>query len=270
MQVRRTLSTANGKGFTFGEPKTARSRRSVKLPALALAALKRHRRAQLEERMRLAALWEDHDLVFANRRGNPVSRQDLTTRSFKPLLRRAGLPDVRFHDLRHTCATILLRAGKHPKYVQELLERFADRLRACDAWGMNAYSKDLRLKVLQAVQRGVPRKEVAGLLGISISTISRYVKLKASGEGIAPKPSPGRTSKILGEPAHRRSLWRQLERNDTATLEEHCEMFEEERGVRVSVATMSRAVRKLGWTFKKGRWHPPNATSKGEDPSEGT
>jgi integrase len=71
--------------------------------------------------MRLARLWQDNDFVFANRRGNPVSRQDLATRSFKPLLRRAGLPDARFHDLRHTCATILLRAGKHPKYVQELL-----------------------------------------------------------------------------------------------------------------------------------------------------
>ena len=83
------------------------------------------------------------------------------------------------------------------------------------------------------------------------STISRYVKLKASGEQIAPKPSPGRRAKILDDPAHRRALWRQLERNDTATLEEHKEMFEKERGVSVSVATMSRAVRKLGWTFKK-------------------
>jgi transposase len=127
---------------------------------------------------------------------------------------------------------------------------------------MNAYSKDLRLKVLEAVERGVPRREVSEMLGISISTISRYVKLKASGCQIAPKPSPGRTSKILADPAHRRALWRQLERNDTATLEEHSEMFEEGRGVRVSVATMSRAVRKLGWTFKKGRWHPPSAMSE--------
>jgi transposase len=131
---------------------------------------------------------------------------------------------------------------------------------------MNAYSKDLRLKVLSAVERGVPRKEVSGLLGISVSTISRYVKLKASGRDIAPKPSPGRTPKILADPAHRRALWRQLQENHTATLEEHCEMFEEGRGVRVSVATMSRAVRRLGWTFKKGRWHPPSVTSKGEDP----
>ena len=128
---------------------------------------------------------------------------------------------------------------------------------------MNAYSKDLRVKVLDAVGRGVPRKEVAELLGISLSTISRYVKLKASGRRIAPMPSPGRKAKILASPDHRRALWRQLEENDTATLEEHCKMFERERGVSVSVATMSRAVRKLGWTFKKDRWHPPSAMSKG-------
>ncbi len=127
---------------------------------------------------------------------------------------------------------------------------------------MNAYSKDLRLKVLDAVERGVPRKEASEFLGISISTISRYVKLKASGREIAPKPSPGRKAKILASPAYKSALWRQLEKNDTATLEEHREMFEKERGVCVSVATMSRAVRKLGWTFKKDRWHPPSATSK--------
>jgi transposase len=129
---------------------------------------------------------------------------------------------------------------------------------------MNAYSKDLRLKVLDAVERGVPRREVSELLGISLATISRYVKLKASGREIAPKPSPGRKAKILASLAHKRALWRQLEENDTATLEEHREMFEKERGISVSVATMSRAVRKLGWTFKKDRWHPPRETSKKE------
>ena len=136
--------------------------------------------------------------------------------------------------------------------------------------GMNAYSKDLRLKVLSAVERGVPRREVAELLGISLSTISRYVTLKASGREIAPKPSPGRKAKILDSPAHTRALWRQLEGNDTATLEEHSEMFEKERGIRVSVATMSRAVRRLGWSFKKDRWLPPSATSEEGAPSPGT
>jgi transposase len=77
---------------------------------------------------------------------------------------------------------------------------------------MNAYSKDLRVKVLDAVGRGVPRREVAELLGISLSTISRYVKLKASGRRIAPMPSPGRKAKILASPDHRGALWRQLEK----------------------------------------------------------
>lgn len=136
--------------------------------------------------------------------------------------------------------------------------------------GMNAYSKDLRLKALAAVERGVPRREVAEFLGISIATISRYVKLKASGGDLAPKPSPGRRAKISESPAHRRALWRQLQENDTATLEEHCGMFEEERGVWVSVATMSRAVRRLGWTFKKDRWRPPSETSAGGGTSRST
>src|SRR5215217_1620937 len=133
---------------------------------------------------------------------------------------------------------------------------------------MNAYSKDLRLKVLDAVERGIPRREVSELLGISLSTISRYVKLKASGREIAPKPSPGRKAKILDNLAHKRALWRQLEENDTATLEEHREMFEKEQAICVSVATMSRAVRKLGWIFKKNIRHPPRETSKEEALSE--
>ncbi len=71
---------------------------------------------------------------------------------------------------------------------------------------------------------------------------------------------------LTGEPGieviaeAKRALWAQLEANADATLERHCELWEEERGVRVSVATMSRAVRKLGWTFKKSRWWPPSET----------
>ena len=108
------------------------------------------------------------------------------------------------------------------------------------------------------------------MLGISLATISRYVKLKASGEDVAPKPSPGRKAKILDDPNYRRALWEQLEENDTATLREHCEMFEHKRGVSVSVATMSRAVRKLGWTFKKDHWESPSAMKREEVLSEST
>jgi integrase len=71
--------------------------------------------------MRLASLWKDHDLVFTTGVGTPISRADLITRSFKPLLRRADLPDIRFHDLRHTCATLLLGEGVNAKVVSEML-----------------------------------------------------------------------------------------------------------------------------------------------------
>ena len=62
----------------------------------------------------------------------------------------------------------------------------------------------------------------------------------------------------------RRALWRQLEARPEATLEEHRRLWERERGVRVSVATMSRAIRRLGWTYKQRRWEPQSATSKPE------
>lgn len=121
LHIRRTLSTAMGAGFSFNPPKTAKSRRSIKVPKLALQTLRRHRVVQLEKRMKAGDLWKDHDLVFTTGVGTPISRADLITRSFKPLLRRAGLPDIRFHDLRHTCATLLLGKGVHVKLVQELL-----------------------------------------------------------------------------------------------------------------------------------------------------
>ena len=130
---------------------------------------------------------------------------------------------------------------------------------------MGAYSKDLRLKVLDAVDRGVPRKEVVGVFGVSLATLKRWLKRRKEGEDLAPKPSSGRTPTLLATAEEKRALWKQLEENDEATLERHCELWEERRGVRVSVATMSRAIRsKLGWTYKKRRWVPPSETKKTE------
>lgn len=101
---------------------------------------------------------------------------------------------------------------------------------------MNAYSKDLRLRVLDAVDRGVPRKEVAGLFGVSLSTIKRYIKRCREGEDLAPKPSPGRKRRILASAQEKRALWKQLEQNNEATLGHHCQLWEEKRGVRASLA----------------------------------
>jgi integrase len=105
----------------LGETKTRRGRRQINLTPRTLNALKAHRKKQLEEKMRLAGLYKDHGLIFTSGIGTPVNPENLVKRSFQPLLKKAGLPDIRFHDLRHTCATLLLGRGVHPKLVQELL-----------------------------------------------------------------------------------------------------------------------------------------------------
>ncbi len=120
LQVRRVLTTAK-EGPKFTAPKTAKSRRIVSLNRHAVEALRRHHDRQFEESTRFADEWQDYGLVFVTTTGTPINPRNLTGRSFKPLLKRAGLPDVRFHDLRHTCAPLLLSSGVHPKLVQELL-----------------------------------------------------------------------------------------------------------------------------------------------------
>jgi integrase len=97
------------------------SRRQVLLVAVAVEALKLHRDRQGEERRRAGDRWEDSDLVFPNTVGRPINPSNFLRREFYPLLEDAGLPRMRFHDLRHSAATLLLKMGVHPKIVSELL-----------------------------------------------------------------------------------------------------------------------------------------------------
>jgi integrase len=119
VRVARTLSAAKS-GPRFTTPKSGRGR-SIALTEGATIALRGHRRRQTEERLRVGTLWEDQGLVFPSTTGRPLSRDAVYRRSFAPLLKRAGLPRITLHDLRHTCATLLLGQGMNPKYVQELL-----------------------------------------------------------------------------------------------------------------------------------------------------
>lgn len=119
---------------------------------------------------------------------------------------------------------------------------------------MNAYSKDLRLKVLDALAQVLPRKEAARLFEVSLSTIKRYLKLRKHTRDVAAKPSPDRTPTIGKSVEHRRALCSQLEANRDANQERHCELWEARHGVKVSISTMSRAIRKLGWLHKKRAW----------------
>ena len=121
LRVARQLQRArDGGGLVFASTKTKKGRH-VSLGPTVVAALRRHWSRQAQEKLAVGPLYEDQGLVFASLSGTPLEASNLVRRSFKPLLRRAGLPDIRFHDLRHTCATLLFGQGHHPKDVQLLL-----------------------------------------------------------------------------------------------------------------------------------------------------
>ena len=104
------MNTKSGKG------------RRVRLIRRAVTALKDHHKGQLEERMRLAGIWQDQDLVFPNEIGSLLNPSNLRNRSFNRIKARSDVrKDLRFHDLRHTCATLLLRESVNVKVVSEML-----------------------------------------------------------------------------------------------------------------------------------------------------
>lgn len=108
LQIRRALQRQRGRGLVFVEPKSVTSRRCICLSNLTLSALRQQRQQTSSE------------LVFPNCLDEPQESSSVTS-ALKVALDRAGLPQIRVHDLRHTCATILLEAGVHPKLVQDLL-----------------------------------------------------------------------------------------------------------------------------------------------------
>ena len=121
LSVRRTLSETREVGRIFEPPKNGKGR-SIKLTPGAIEALRGHLGRQLKEIERAGDCYKDQGLAFPSQKGTTMSAKNLTARSFKPLLAKADLPrSVRLHDLRHTCATLLLGKGVHPKIVQELL-----------------------------------------------------------------------------------------------------------------------------------------------------
>jgi integrase len=120
LAVRRTLSRGKGDDWVLGQPKTQSGRRAIALPESCVSALRKHRAKQNSQRLRLGELWQDSGFVFTGQLGQTLHVNVLVTQ-FKRLIRQAGLPDLRFHDLRHTSATLLLAQGVHPKIVQERL-----------------------------------------------------------------------------------------------------------------------------------------------------
>ncbi len=120
LYINQTVVILPGVGFVEHQPKTARGRRNVRLPKFVIEALYRQRERVNEMRLKSGGTWQENDLVFPNLHGGFIYRTNLH-RVFRRILAAAGLPIVRFHDLRHSTATILLTMGVHPKVVQEIL-----------------------------------------------------------------------------------------------------------------------------------------------------
>lgn len=125
LQVRRILtripSKLPGKGFEETEPKTDRGRRSIVLPPFMVEVLKQHRLRQLEEKLKAGPAWNNHDYMFCTSIGTHLNPTRDVLNVLKSFLKKAGLPNIRFHDLRHSSATMLLSMQVHPKIVQEIL-----------------------------------------------------------------------------------------------------------------------------------------------------
>ena len=127
---------------------------------------------------------------------------------------------------------------------------------------MKAYSLDLREKVLRAVDQGFSRGDIIKLVGVSRATIKRYLKQRRETGDVAPRAIPGRPSKKLD--LLQAELEAQLRAHDDVSLAEHCRLWEQSHGLRVSPSTMHEAIRRLGWTRKKRRWVPLNAAKTSE------
>lgn len=119
LKITQTVVTLNNR-TTFGQPKTKKSRRTLPLSDELIAALRAHQRNQNEEKRLPDTPWAENGLIFASQVGTPIGQRNML-RSFQRLLKRAGLPKIRFHDLRHTAASLMLAEGTPLTDVSEIL-----------------------------------------------------------------------------------------------------------------------------------------------------
>lgn len=154
LAVRRTLQWARGGRIVWGEPKSETSRRTLPLPPSLVQALRHHRTRQEWERRRAGPAWQEHGVVFTREDGRPL-RPEFVYRYLQRTLAAAGLPRVRFHDLRHTFATLAAsEAGADSKRIAHLLGHSTTRL-----------TDDLYRHVLPPVARETVERLDRALLG---------------------------------------------------------------------------------------------------------
>jgi len=143
----KTTSWVTPAGTVLGtEPKTERSRRTVAIPASVVGVLRAHRKQQAQKQLWAGSRWQDYGLLFTSSIGTPMTGGDVTKR-FQALLKGRELPRLRFHDLRHGCASLLLAQGVHPRVVMEQLGHSTITLT------MNVYSHVIPALQREAAQR---------------------------------------------------------------------------------------------------------------------
>lgn len=129
------------RGWAFLPIKSEKGRRTIALAEEAIVALKSHRARQAAERLALGELWQDFGLVFCTEIGTPISsHSNLLQRSFHPLLEKADLPRIRFHNLRHSHVSLLIEAGAELKDIQENVGHSSITLTA-DTYGHLFFSR---------------------------------------------------------------------------------------------------------------------------------
>lgn len=164
LRVRHTLEHRSGTAEErLQDPKSEAGQRPVALGDLSISALRAHRKAQLEARVKAGPLWEDNDLVFPNREGRPTNYSNWRSRHYAKVFERAGIPYVKPHELRHTSASMLLLSNVHPRVAQERLGHSDIRVT------MNLYShvsanlqRDAADKVGEMLSPGTPERRATG------------------------------------------------------------------------------------------------------------
>ncbi len=126
-------------------------------------------------------------------------------------------------------------------------------------WRMKAYSEDLRAKILEAMDRGMPKSEAARTFGVSRTSVKRYAAARREGKPLAPKKHPGSRPKL--DEGTRKLLEADVEERPAATLKDRRRFLEGVVGVSVSESTLSRLLRKMGFSPKGGAWARASATS---------
>jgi transposase len=124
---------------------------------------------------------------------------------------------------------------------------------------MNAYSLDLRKKIVEAKERGIPTSEVAKTFGVGVSSVKRYAAVAREGSSLVPKKHPGSKPKL--DQAAKKLLEADLRERPAATLPQRREFLQRAAGVEVSDSTVSRMLKRMGWSRKKDRWVRQSATS---------